>query len=155
MSKQVRSIIVISALVYIAAYIGRLSYTASMVGILEATGAAKTDAGLVSTYFYITYGCGQLVNAFFCKYYKPRPVIAGVLLVSLAANILAALFQDVHVIKFIWFVNGAAQSMLWCTVIELISRKIPHEHRKKAIFAMSITVAVGTVIMELQRSVWL
>lgn len=147
MSKQVRSIIVISALVYIAAYIGRLSYTASMVGILEATGAAKTDAGLVSTYFYITYGCGQLVNAFFCKYYKPRPVIAGVLLVSLAANILAALFQDVHVIKFIWFVNGAAQSMLWCTVIELISRKIPHEHRKKAIFAMSITVAVGTVII--------
>ena len=59
MSKQVRTIIVISALVYIAAYIGRLSYTASMVGILEATGAAKTDAGLVSTYFYITYGCGQ------------------------------------------------------------------------------------------------
>lgn len=144
MSKQVRNIIVISALVYIAAYIGRLSYTASLVGILEVTGASKSAAGLVSTYFYMTYGCGQLLNAFLCKYYKPRPVIAGVLAVSLAANVLAALCRDVHIIKYIWLINGAAQSMLWCTLIEMISRKVPKEHRKKAIFAMSITVAVGT-----------
>ncbi len=144
MSKQVRNIIVISALVYIAAYIGRLSYTASLVGILEVTGASKSAAGLVSTYFYMTYGCGQLLNAFLCKYYKPRPVIAGVLAVSLAANVLAALCRDVHIIKYIWLINGAAQSMLWCTLIEMISRKVPTEHRKKAIFAMSITVAVGT-----------
>lgn len=144
MSKQVRNIIIISALVYIAAYIGRLSYTASLVGILEVTGASKSAAGLVSTYFYMTYGCGQLLNAFLCKYYKPRPVIAGVLAVSLAANVLAALCRDVHIIKYIWLINGAAQSMLWCTLIEMISRKVPTEHRKKAIFAMSITVAVGT-----------
>ncbi len=144
MTKHVRSLILICALVYIAAYVGRLSYTASLVGILEVTGASKSAAGLVSTYFYMTYGCGQLVNAFLCKYYKPRPVIAGVLAVSLAANILAALCPDVHIIKYIWLINGAAQSMLWCTLIELISRKVPTEHRKKAIFAMSITVAVGT-----------
>ena len=135
MSKHVRNLILVSALVYIAAYIGRLSYTASLVGILEVTGASKCAAGLVSTYFYMTYGCGQLLNAFLCKYYKPRPVIAGVL---------AALCRDVHIIKYIWLINGAAQSMLWCTLIELISRKVPTEHRKKAIFAMSITVAVGT-----------
>ena len=144
MSKHVRNLILVSALVYIAAYIGRLSYTASLVGILEVTGVSKSAAGLVSTYFYMTYGCGQLLNAFLCKYYKPRPVIAGVLAVSLAANVLAALCRDVHIIKYIWLINGAAQSMLWCTLIELISRKVPTEHRKKAIFAMSITVAVGT-----------
>jgi len=144
MSKNVRNLIFICAAVYIAAYVGRLSYAASMVGIMEATGASKPDAGLVSTFFYFTYGCGQLVNAFFCRRYKPRPVVAGVLLVSVCANLLAALIRDVTVIKFIWLVNGAAQSMLWCTLIELISRKVPAEHRRKAIFAMSITVAVGT-----------
>jgi sugar phosphate permease len=63
--------------VYITAYIGRLSFTAAQVGILTATGATKADAGLVTTFFYFTYGCGQLVNAFFCRRYKPRPVIAG------------------------------------------------------------------------------
>ena len=144
MSKNVRNLIFICAAVYIAAYVGRLSYAASMVGIMEATGASKPDAGLVSTFFYFTYGCGQLINALLCRKYKPRPVIAGVLLVSVCANLLAALVQDVAVIKFIWLVNGAAQSMLWCTLIELISRKVPAEHRHKAIFAMSITVAVGT-----------
>ena len=144
MSKNVRNLIFICAAVYVAAYVGRLSYAAAMVGIMEATGASKPDAGLVNTFFYFTYGCGQLVNALFCRRYKPRPVIAGVLLVSVAANILAALIRDVTVIKFIWLVNGAAQSMLWCTLIELISHKVPSEHRRKAIFAMSITVALGT-----------
>lgn len=144
MSKNVRNLIFICAAVYIAAYVGRLSYAASMVGIMEATGASKPDAGLVSTFFYFTYGCGQLVNALLCRRYKPRPVIAGVLLVSVTANLLAAVVRDVSVIKFIWLVNGAAQSMLWCTLIELISHKVPAEHRRKAIFAMSITVAVGT-----------
>ncbi len=144
MDKRVRNLIFICSAVYIAAYVGRLSYAASMVGIMEATGASKPDAGLVSTFFYFTYGCGQLLNAFLCKYYKPRPMIAGVLCVSICANILAALVQDVAIIKFIWLVNGAAQSVLWCTLIELISHKVPTEHRRKAILAMSITVAAGT-----------
>ena len=144
MDKRVRNLIFICAAVYIAAYVGRLSYAASMVGIMEATGASKPDAGLVSTFFYFTYGCGQLVNAFLCKYYKPRPMIAGVLCVSICANILAALVQDVTIIKYIWLVNGAAQSVLWCTLIELISHKVPTEHRRKAILAMSLTVACGT-----------
>lgn len=144
MHKNVRNLILICAVVNIAAYTGRLSYSSSMVGIMEATGAAKSEAGLVSTFFYFAYGCGQLVNAFFCRRYKPRPVIAGVLLVSVAANILAPIIADVGILKFIWFVNGAAQSVLWCTLIELISKKVPHEHRQKAILAMSLTVAIGT-----------
>lgn len=147
MTKNVRNLIFICAAVYIAAYVGRLSYAASMVGVMEATGATKPDAGLVSTFFYFSYGCGQLINAFFCRRYRPRPVIAGVLLVSVCANVLAALTQDVHIIKYIWFVNGAAQSMLWCTLIELISKKVPHEHRGRAIFAMSITIAAGTTVI--------
>jgi len=144
MTKNVRNLIIICAAVYIAAYIGRLSYAASMVGIMEATGASKPDAGLVSTFFYFTYGCGQLVNAFLCKYYKPRQMVAGVLIFSAAANVAAGLVQDVTVIKYIWLLNGAAQSVLWCTLIELISNKVPQEHRRRAIFAMSITVAAGT-----------
>ena len=145
MSKHHRMLIFACAAVYVAAYVGRLSYMASMVGILNATGVTKAEAGLVSTFFYLTYGCGQLINAFLCRHYKPRPVIAGVLAVSALSNILVLFCHDVSVIKFIWLVNGAAQSMLWCTLIELLSRRIPREHLTKATLAMSSTVAIGTV----------
>jgi len=146
MPKKYRILIFACAAVYIAAYVGRLSYAASMVGILNATGATKSDAGLVSTFFYFTYGCGQLVNAFLCRYYKPRPVIAGVLTVAALSNLLVFLIQDVTVVKYVWLVNGAAQSMLWCTLIELLSRRLPQEYMTKATVAMSATVSIGTTL---------
>lgn len=146
MPKKYRILIFACAAVYIAAYVGRLSYAASMVGILNATGATKGDAGLVSTFFYFTYGCGQLVNAFLCRYYKPRPVIAGVLTVAALSNLLVFLIQDVTVVKYVWLVNGAAQSMLWCTLIELLSRRLPQEYMTKATVAMSATVSIGTTL---------
>ena len=145
MNKYHRRLIFACAAVYVAAYIGRLSYMASMVGILSATGVTKAEAGTVSTFFYFTYGCGQLINAFLCRRYKPRPVIACVLGVSALSNLLILFCHDVAVMKYIWLVNGAAQSMLWCTLIELLSRRIPRDHLTKATLAMSATVSIGTI----------
>ena len=139
-------LILLCTAVYASAYVGRYSYTASMVAIMEQTGAAKDIAGTVTTFFYFTYGCGQLVNAFFCRRYKPRPVIAGILLVSLLSNAAAALLREPTLIRWVWLVNGAAQSALWCTVIELLSRKIPPEKKGRAIIAMSATVTIGTAL---------
>lgn len=143
MKREIRNLIGVCVAVYIAAYIGRLSYTASMVGILVETGADKAAAGMVTTLFYFAYGCGQLVSALFCRRFRARPVVAGALLLSAAANA-AALCRDVRLIRFIWFANGAAQSVLWCTLIELLSAKLPPEDKPRAILAMSTTVAVGT-----------
>ena len=145
--RNIRALVAICVLVYIAAYVGRLSYTSSMVGIMEATGTTKDIAGLVSTFFYLSYGTGQLVNAFFCRRYNPRPVIAGIMLVSGASNLLAFIVRSVPVIRFIWFVNGAAQSALWCTVIELLSHRIPPERKRGAILAMSSTSTIGTALI--------
>lgn len=136
-------LILICAAVYIAAYIGRLSYSASMVGIMAETGADKASAGLVTTCFYFVYGCGQLASAFLCRRFRPRPVVAGALLISAAANA-AALCRDVALLRYIWMVNGAAQSVLWCALIELLAKKIPAEGKKAAILVMSTTVAIGT-----------
>ncbi len=142
--KDVKALIFVCALVYVAAYIGRLSYSSSMVAIMEETGSAKDAAGLVTTFYYFAYGCGQVINAFFCRRYKVRPVIAGVLTVSALCNVLVAILRDVSVLKYVWFLNGAAQSVLWCTLIELLSHKVPAEHKNRAILSMSVTVAIGT-----------
>lgn len=136
-------LILACAAVYISAYIGRLSYAASMVGIMAETGADKASAGLVTTCFYFVYGCGQLVSAFLCRRFRPRPVVAGALLLSAAANA-AALCRSVELMRYIWMVNGAAQSVLWCALIELLAKKLPPEEKKTAILVMSTTVAIGT-----------
>ncbi len=72
MTKRQRILLIACVAVYITAYIVRLSFAAAQVGILTATGVTKADAGLVTTFFYFTYGCGQLVKAFFCRRYPCR-----------------------------------------------------------------------------------
>ena len=60
-------LIVLCFCVYTAGYIGRLNYSASLVEILDAFAADKAAGGLVSSFFFFSYGVGQLVNGVLCK----------------------------------------------------------------------------------------
>ena len=61
-------------LVYSFAYAGRYSYSANIAPIIDFYGVNKETAGLVNTFFFISYGVGQLLNAFLCKIYPKRYV---------------------------------------------------------------------------------
>lgn len=139
-------IIFICWLAYTAAYIGRLNYSASLVAIVSDLGAAKTQAGLVSSCFFFAYGAGQLLNGILSKYYNPKYMIFGSLFVSSILNILMPLSSDISVMKYIWLLNGIVQSVLWSTLIKTISVFVSDEKVSKAIFVMSTTVAAGTFI---------
>ena len=67
----------LSWLAYTAGNVGRMNYAASIVAIIEETGAAKTAAGLVSSFFFFAYGAGQFVNGLLCHKYNSRLFIFG------------------------------------------------------------------------------
>lgn len=64
--KCVILLLFLSWLAYTAGNVGRMNYAASMVAIIKETGAAKTTAGLVSSFFFFAYGAGQLINGLLC-----------------------------------------------------------------------------------------
>lgn len=70
--KCVGLLLFLSWLAYTAANVGRMNYSASMVAVIEETGAAKDSAGLVASFFFFAYGAGQLVNGLLCKRYHTR-----------------------------------------------------------------------------------
>ena len=133
-------------LVYTAAYVGRLNYSASMAEIIEQLGISDPEGGLVYSCFAITYGIGQLVNGLLCKFYNPKYVIPGALCGSAAVNILMPLSGDFRIMAGLWLVNGIVQSMLYSLIIRTISRNIKSGGISGAIYAMSTTVAVGTAL---------
>ena len=139
-------IIFICWLAYTAAYVGRLNFSASNVAIIEALGATKPDAGLVSSFFFFAYGAGQLVNGILSKRYNSKYMIFGSLTVSAVLNLLMPLCADISVMKYIWLVNGMAQSVLWSTLIKTLSDFVSDKKLPSAILAMSTTVAIGTLI---------
>ena len=131
-------------LVYAAAYVGRLDYSASMVEIIDALGITNDQGGTVYSCFALAYGIGQLVNGLLCKRYNPKYVITGALCGTATVNFLMSLVSDYRVMAALWFLNGAVQSMLYSLIIRTISLNIKSSGISRAIYTLSTTIATGT-----------
>lgn len=136
----------LSWFVYTAANVGRMDYSASMVAVIEETGATKDAAGLVASLFFLAYGAGQLVNGFFCHKYNTRLMIFGALLFSAAANVALPFCPNAGIMKYLWLANGAVQSVLWSSLVKLQSEYLNDQEVGRSIILMSTTTAAGTFI---------
>ena len=74
-------------------------------------------------------------------------MVAGSLAVSALANLLVAIVGNFSVIKYIWLVNGFAMSVLWPSLIRLLSENISKKNMAKASVVMGTTVASGTLVI--------
>lgn len=143
-NKQSNFLIFICWAAYTAAYIGRLNYNASMVEILAQLGTTKEAAGSVSSFFFFAYGAGQLVNGLLSKKYNTKYSVTIALACSCVINILMTVFSDISVMKYLWFLNGVFQSVLWSSLIKTLSDYLSDEKLPRAVMVMSTTVASGT-----------
>ncbi|MEE1010855.1 MAG: MFS transporter [Acutalibacteraceae bacterium] len=145
-AKKENKIIFICWLAYTAAYIGRLNFNASIVSIVSDLGVEKSTAGLVSSFFFVAYGAGQLANGILSKRYNARIMIFLSLIFSAVFNLLMPIANDISIMKYIWLGNGVVQSVLWSTLIKTLSEQLSDKKLPKAILAMSTTVAIGTFV---------
>ena len=138
-------IIILCWAVYTFAYFGRYSYNSNITPIMSDYGITKADAGLVSTFFFFAYGIGQVVNGFLSRRYNKRFLFPIVLLSSAVLNILF-LTLPFPLFKYLWAVNGFLQSMLWSSIISVLSTSLDAKHLSVALLVMSTTSTAGTVM---------
>lgn len=139
-------LIVIGCLVYSFAYTGRYSYNANISPIMEFYSVTRAEAGLTGTCFFFAYGAGQLIHAIFCKYYPRKYIIPVVLGVSAVLNIIVFCGVPFAAIKYLWLINGLCQSVLWPVLVLVLSDTMDSDMMKRAVFAMSLTVVIGTAV---------
>ncbi len=146
LKRKQQSLIVIACLVYSFAYTGRYSYNANIAPIMAFYNVTRAEAGLTGTFFFFAYGAGQLIHAIFCKFYPRKYIIPSVLAVSAVFNIVIFCGVPFGAIKYLWLLNGICQSVLWPTLVLVLSDTMDSAMMKRAVFAMSLTVVIGTVI---------
>ncbi len=134
-------------LAYTCSYIGKLSYSANINQIEKMYGISHSEAGLVSTFFFFAYGAGQIVNGLLCNKYNVRYVVFGGLLIGGLANLVVAFAPMFAIVKYVWLINGAAMSVLWSSMIRLLSESLDKKGVAHAILAMGTTVATGTFVV--------
>lgn len=144
--KSQKILIFLSWLMYTSAYLGRYSYNSNINPIMTDFGVNHAGAGLVTTCFFFAYGAGQVVNGLLCKRYNKKYVLSIAMIISSAINIAFFIGVDFALVKYMWFVNGAVQSVLWSSLILSLSENLDSDNLKKAILVMSTTVAIGTFL---------
>ena len=132
--------------IYTASYLGKYCYNANKSVVMSYFSIDKATAGLVGTCFFIAYGAGQVVNGLLCKKYNIRFVVFGSLLISACCNAVMAFCNEFAVLKYVWFINGATLSVLWPTLVRLLSETLSDDYCPRAVVVMGTSVAVGTFI---------
>ena len=138
--------IILCCLVYSFAYAGRYSYSANIAPVMNHYGVTHAEAGLVGTFFFFAYGGGQLLNGILCKYYNKKIVISAALFLSAVINGILIFDVPFAIIKYLWLLNGITQSVLWPSLILAESETLDAKMLKRAVFLMSFSVLLGTLL---------
>ncbi|MBQ6999043.1 MAG: MFS transporter [Clostridia bacterium] len=125
----------------------KINYSANITQIIDFYGITKTQAGTVPTFFFFAYGIGQVFNGVFCKKYNIKWMIFVSLFVSASINLIIAVGSNFYIIKWLWLANGFVLSILWPTIVRLLSEVLPKKVLGTSSVVMGTTVAVGTLIV--------
>lgn len=134
-------------LVYTTSYLGKVNYSANITQIIDFYGVTKAQAGIVPTFFFFSYGVGQVVNGLFCKKYNLKWMVFISLFVSASINIIVAVSSNFAIIKWLWLINGFTLSILWPSLIRMLSEALPKKVLGTSSVVMGTTVALGTLII--------
>ena len=140
-------LIALGWLVYTTSYLGKVNYSANITQFIEFYDITKSQAGVVPTFFFFSYGIGQVLHGLLCKKYNIKWIIFLSLIVSATINLIIAVGVDFSVIKWLWLINGFVLSILWPTLIRLISETLPQDYLGTSSVVMGTTVAIGTLFI--------
>lgn len=144
---QAMLLIFLGWLVYMISYLGKVNYSANITQIIDFYGITKAQAGTVPTFFFFAYGIGQVFNGLLCKKYNIKWMVFTSLIVSATINLIIAVTSDFSIIKWLWLANGFVLSILWPTLIRMLSETLPKKALGTSSVVMGTTVALGTLII--------
>ncbi len=146
-SKGASLIVFLLWALYSVSYFGKVNFSANITQIIDFYQISKAEAGIVPSLFFFSYGAGQVFNGLFCKKYNIKWAIFISLFASSIINLIVALTTDFNLVKWLWLLNGFLLSILWPTIVRLISETIPQRDLGSSSVIMGTTVAVGTLII--------
>ena len=130
---------------YSFSYIGRLNFSASMAEMTNSGILLKSEAGAVTTGFFICYGLGQFLSGWLGAKVPPRYLVFTGLTCSSLINFAISFAPPVAVMTVLWSANGLSQALLWAPICRIVSDRVHTSRRQKACTALATTMAGGTL----------
>ena len=122
---------------YSCAYAGRLNMGASILPMSEALGWTNEALGGIVSCFFMSYACGQLASGLLAHFFDPRWSFGVAIAGSALMNLAVPAFPSQASMRAAWFLNGCFQSLMWCSVVKAMARRVSERAMPKAVVAIS------------------
>ena len=132
--------------IYICNVIGKTTYSAVTVALVDEAILTKTQAGLIGGLFWLLYAAGQFGGGFFAEKHNPYHLIKLTILSSTCANVLMAFQRNYLVMLLIWGVNGILQFGLWPAILKIVSTQIVEKQRTVAMARLGYCFCIGSIV---------
>ena len=146
MNVKKRLIFLIVYLAYCSIYIARINLSVANSVLISEQLLDEAQIGLLGSAFSIIYAAGRLLNGSLSDRQPPwRMITIGLSLAGLS-NLCISFFPPYAAFFFLWSTNAYAQSMLWSSVLCVVSSLYDTRTAKKKTSLMVTSVAVGNVL---------
>ena len=146
MKKGNRRIFLVCYLAYLFIYVARLNLSMAAPGLKELQVLSMEQIGLLGSAFSVVYACGRLLSGILSDRVAPWKMISAGLLLCGVSNLCFSFFPPFAAILLLWSVNALAQSMLWGSILRILSAIYPPAESKKRASYMATTVASGNLV---------
>ena len=139
-------IYIICYLAYSSIYIARVNLTMANPSLVSAGILNTVQIGILGGAFAAMFALGRLLNGILSDKAPPFVMISGGLVICAVSNILVGFFPPFIGIFLLWSANAYAQSMLWGSMISVMSALYDESTAKKRTALLSTSVATGNII---------
>lgn len=126
--------------------IGKMSFSAATVGLVESGILTKTETGIVNGMFWLLYAIGQLLGAVLINRFNPYLLIKIGILASALSNFILAGSENFIVILLAWCIGGLAQAGLWPGYLKIISMEVVDKHRDMLLGFLAYSFTAGSIV---------
>lgn len=148
MSKEKASSVLFWCLffIYVVNIVGKTSFSASTVALIDEGILTKTQAGLISGVFWLLYAFGQFFGGFVANKANTYVLIQSTIISSMLANFLLAFQKNFILMIIIWGINGILQFGFWPALLKIVSTEILPAHRPGAMAKLGFCYCLGSIV---------
>lgn len=133
-------------LAYTFIYVARLNLSMASPGFIAENILTQEQVGMIGSVFFVVYALGRIINGFLGDRTAPWIMICSGLLLAALSNLFIGIQPVFLSLLFLWGTNAYAQSMLWSSIVRIISEIYPTDKAKKIMSYMVTSVAGGNII---------
>lgn len=139
-------IFLIAYLAYTSIYVARLNLSIASPELIASNVLNVAQVGFMGSAFSVIFAIGRFINGALSDRVPPYVMISSGLALAGISNIAISFLPPVWGIILFWGVNAFAQSMLWSSVLCIVSTLYDEETAKKKTSYMVTSVATGNII---------